>query len=415
MDQDRVHRDTLYSEVWATPMASLAPKYGVSAVFLSRVCARLNIPCPPRGYWAKKQSGQRPKIPPLPAPTIAVPTEWRRGDRLPSISRPELATPNPKKASTKSAMLMGALSSFTGGRVAGDGYLKPAKRNLPDLIVTEPSLRRAALVLQKLSSHFRDANCRVSAACSEGGYTRKELVDKEGRLKRSVFETNLWSPGRPTLVFIGEVAIGLSIYEQTVEKEMVDLDGQYVPVNEAKKIKPGLWDRKTGKFYRRSTRRVASKRLCLRAYSPYWRVDWECTWTEDKESLAKQCADIIAYLVDRATTLAIEVEKADRQAAEERRKWEAESAIARLQYERSLIIRAREKSLKSLLEIVETWSHNRRIQDFFDDIAAKSVAMNSEDRAKLVAKANEAKDLLTSSDSVEALMSWVSPPRMLAE
>lgn len=415
MDQDRVHRDTLYSEVWATPMTSLAPKYGVSAVFLSRVCARLNIPRPPRGYWAKKHSGQRPKIPPLPAPTIAFPTEWRKGDQLPSISRPDLATPNTKKASTKSAMLMEALSSFTSGRVAGDGYLKPAKRNLPDLIVTEPSLRRAASVLQKLSSHFRDANCRVSVACSEGGYTRKELVDKEGRLKRSALETNLWSPGRPTLVFIGEVAIGLSIYEQTVEKEMVYLDGQYVLVNEAKKIKPGLWDRKTGKFYHRSTQRVASKRLCLRAYSPYWRVDWECTWTEDKESLAKQCDDIIAYLVSRATTLAIEVEKADRQAAEERRQWEAESAIAKLQYERSLIIRAREESLKKLLEIVETWSHNRKLQDFFDEIATKSVAMNSEDRAKLVAKAHAAKDLLASSDSVEALMSWVSPPPKPAE
>ena len=396
-------------------MVSLAPKYGVSAVFLSRVCARLNIPCPPRGYWAKKHSGQSPKIPPLPAPTIAVPTEWGRGDQLPSINRPEPAMPNPKKASAKSAMSMGALSSFTSGRVAGDGYLKPMKRNLPDLVVTEPSLHRAASVLQKLANRFRDSNCRVSVAWGEGGYTRKALGHEEGRLKRSALETDLWSPPRPTLVFIGELAIGLSIYEQTIEKEMVYLDGRYVPVKEAQEIKPGLWDRKTKTFFRRSAQRVASKRLCLRAYSPYSRVDWEYTWTEEKGSLVKQCDDIVAYLVDRATTLRIEVEKADRQAAEDRRRWEAESAVAILRYERSRIIQAREESLKKLLEIVEAWSHNRKLQDFFDEIAAKSDAMNSEDRAKLVAKAHEAKDLLASSDSVQALMSWVSPPPKPAE
>lgn len=415
MDQDRVHRDTLYSEVWATPMASLAPKYGVSAVFLSRVCARLNIPCPPRGYWAKKHSGHSPETPPLPAPTVGIPTEWRRGDQLPRIAGPEPAMPNPKKAGSHSLVLMGVLGSFTKGRVAGDGYLKPVKRNLPDLVVTEPSLGRATSVLQKLANRFRDVNCRISVACSEGGYTRKVLGDEEGRLKRSVFETNLWSPGRPTLVFIQEVAIGLSIYEQTVEMEMVYLDGQYVPVKEAKKIKPGLWDRKTKTFYRRSTQRVASKRLCLRAYSPYFRVNWEYTWTEGKGSLVKQFDDIVAYLLDRAVTLTLEVEEADRQADEERKRWEAERAIAISRHERSLIIQDREDSLKNLLRIIETWGHDRKIQEFFDEIAARSVSLNSEDRSQLLAKIHEAKNLLACADSVDALMSWVTPPQKPAE
>lgn len=415
MGQDRVHRDTLYSEVWATPMASLAPKYGVSAVFLSRVCARLNIPCPPRGYWAKKHSGYSPETPPLPAPTAGTATEWRRGDQLPRVAGPEPAMSNPKKSCAHSALLMGSLSSFTSGRVASDGYLKPAKRNLPDLVVTEPCLRRAASVLQKLANRFRDANCRISVACSEGGYTRKVLGDEEGRLKRSVFGTNLWSPARPTLVFIKEVAIGLSIYEQTVEKEMVYLDGRYVPVSEAKKIKPGLWDRKTKTFYRRSSQRVASKRLCLRAYSPYLRVNWEYTWTEGKGSLVKQFDDIVAYLLDRAATLTLEVEEADRQADEERKRWEAERAIAISRHERSLIIQAREDSLKNLLRIIETWSHDRKLQEFFDEIAARSVNMNGEDRSQLLAKIHEAKNLLACVDSVDALMSWVTPPPKPAE
>jgi len=410
MDQDRVQRETLYSEVWATPMLSLAPKYGVSSVFLARVCARLNIPRPPRGYWARKQSGQKPKIPPLPKPQPGDPTEWKKGDQLPRKAEIELAEAAPKKASARRTMVMGSLASFTSGRVAGDGYLKPAKRNLPDLVVTEPTLQRAASVLLKLATCFRETDHRISIACGESGFTRKVLGDEEGRLKRSVFETNIWAPARPTLVFIGEVAIGLTVYEATVEKEMVYIDGQYVPVKEAKVLKPSLWDRKTRTFYRRSTQRVASKRLCLRAYSPYGRVDWARTWTEDKVSLLKQLDDIVLALVDRAKTLAPQVAEADRQAAEERKRWEAERAIAIAEYERSLIIRAREDSLNHLLNIIDKWSSDRKLQDFFDDIATRSVDMDEEARAVLLAKVQEAKNLLASFDSIEALSSWVTPP-----
>lgn len=410
MDQDRVQRETLYSEVWATPMLSLAPKYGVSSVFLARVCARLNIPRPPRGYWARKQSGQKPKIPPLPKPQPGDPTEWRKGDQLPRKAEIELADAAPKKASARRTMVMGSLASFTRGRVAGDGYLKPAKRNLPDLVVTEPTLQRAASVLLKLATCFRETDHRISIACGESGFTRKVLGDEEGRLKRSVFETNIWAPARPTLVFIGEVAIGLTVYEATVEKEMVYLDGQYVPVKEAEVLKPGLWDRKTKTFYRRSAQRVASKRLCLRAYSPYGRVDWARTWTEDKVSLLKQLDDIVLALVDRAKTLAPQIAEADRQAVEERKRWDAEHAIATARYERSLIIRAREDSLNNLLKIIDKWSSDRKLQDFFDDIATRSVGMDGDALAELLAKIQEAESLLSRSNSVEALMSWEPPP-----
>lgn len=410
MDQDRVQRETLYSEVWATPMLSLAPKYGVSSVFLARVCARLNIPRPPRGYWARKQSGQKPKIPPLPKPQPGDPTEWRKGDQLPRKAEAGLTEAAPKKASARRTMVMGSLASFTSGRVAGDGYLKPAKRNLPDLVVTEPTLQRAASVLLKLATCFRDINHRVSIACGEIRFTRKALGDEEGRLKRSVFETNIWAPARPTLVFIEEVAIGLTIYEATVEKEMVYIDGQYVPVKEAKVLKPSLWDRKTRTFYRRSNQRVASKRLCLRAYSPYGRVDWARTWTEDKVSLLKQLDKIVLALVDRAKTLAPQIAEADRQATEERKRWEAERVIAAAHYQRSLIIRAREDSLSNLLKIIDKWSSDRKLQDFFDDIATRSVGMDGDALAELLAKVQEAKSLLSISGSVEALMSWAPPP-----
>lgn len=56
-----VKRDELYQEVWATPMAKLASKYNVSDVALAKVCKKLNIPVPQRGYWAKLQHGKSPR------------------------------------------------------------------------------------------------------------------------------------------------------------------------------------------------------------------------------------------------------------------------------------------------------------------------------------------------------------------
>lgn len=59
-------REVLYKEVWEQPVTKVAQKYGVSDVMIHKVCKSLDIPVPPRGYWAKKQAGQFVEITPLP-------------------------------------------------------------------------------------------------------------------------------------------------------------------------------------------------------------------------------------------------------------------------------------------------------------------------------------------------------------
>jgi hypothetical protein len=62
-------REKLYQEVWEEPTKKVAARYGISDVALSKACRQLQIPKPPRGYWAKKSAGQavprRPKLSPL--------------------------------------------------------------------------------------------------------------------------------------------------------------------------------------------------------------------------------------------------------------------------------------------------------------------------------------------------------------
>lgn len=59
-------RKQLYDLVWKEPIQALAPKFGLSDRGLAKLCERHAVPTPPRGYWARKQAGQKVAKVPLP-------------------------------------------------------------------------------------------------------------------------------------------------------------------------------------------------------------------------------------------------------------------------------------------------------------------------------------------------------------
>jgi hypothetical protein len=65
VDSPLYDRAKLYQEVWAEPVRVVAERYDVSDVYLARICRRLSVPLPGRGYWAKATE-RRPPRPPLP-------------------------------------------------------------------------------------------------------------------------------------------------------------------------------------------------------------------------------------------------------------------------------------------------------------------------------------------------------------
>jgi ankyrin repeat protein len=65
----RIDRAALFKRVWSQPVATLAEEWGLSGPGLKKVCRRLQVPVPPRGYWSKLQAGhhaRRPQLPSLP-------------------------------------------------------------------------------------------------------------------------------------------------------------------------------------------------------------------------------------------------------------------------------------------------------------------------------------------------------------
>lgn len=69
MPRVRVTRDQLYAEVWAEPATKVAARYGISSTALAKICRKLGVPTPDRGYWALHAVGKAPVTPKLAPPS----------------------------------------------------------------------------------------------------------------------------------------------------------------------------------------------------------------------------------------------------------------------------------------------------------------------------------------------------------
>jgi AcrR family transcriptional regulator len=60
-------RKELHRRVWSEPLGAVAREVGLSGSALAKICNRLLVPYPTRGYWVKVAAGQKPPREPLPA------------------------------------------------------------------------------------------------------------------------------------------------------------------------------------------------------------------------------------------------------------------------------------------------------------------------------------------------------------
>jgi len=92
-DSVTLKREELYAQVWADPMIRLAARYGITGTGLAKICRKLNIPVPSRGYGQRKQVGRPDPQPPLPpgaqgtpATVIITPTPTVRSQLAPEVT-----------------------------------------------------------------------------------------------------------------------------------------------------------------------------------------------------------------------------------------------------------------------------------------------------------------------------------------
>lgn len=87
-----ISREDLYALVWATPMIRLGEQFGLSGNGLAKICRKVDVPYPPRGWWAKKAAGKKVVQAPLPKLNSDTPRAvqiLQRGGEL-EMPRPNL-------------------------------------------------------------------------------------------------------------------------------------------------------------------------------------------------------------------------------------------------------------------------------------------------------------------------------------
>jgi ATP-dependent Zn protease len=135
-----VSREKLYQEVWAEPMLKVGAHYGVSSSFLARVCRRMNVPCPPRGYWARKSAGLRSKVPPLPNPEPGDELAWIPGGG--DVPRQPYPSPSTRKA--RGAILQGLLKGLADDAAIKEAVAMTTGLSPADLVQLVDRLKQAA-------------------------------------------------------------------------------------------------------------------------------------------------------------------------------------------------------------------------------------------------------------------------------
>lgn len=82
-----LRRVELYEQVWSTPITKLAKTYGLSDVGLAKICKKLKIPMPGRGYWQRGGRKRRVPLPPSKGPEEHIINKVKR-EELPDGNVP---------------------------------------------------------------------------------------------------------------------------------------------------------------------------------------------------------------------------------------------------------------------------------------------------------------------------------------
>src|SRR5262249_35054868 len=126
-------RATLYEQVWTEPIVRVASRLGLSGRGLGKLCARYQIPVPPRGWWAKKRHGHAVRRIPLPpGPGTAIEIVFHPGDVQPPQKEPAEVE-----------------------REKDPGWLISVP---DDLAISHPLVKRAAAAIRKASRDARKSD-----------------------------------------------------------------------------------------------------------------------------------------------------------------------------------------------------------------------------------------------------------------
>jgi len=237
-------------------------------------------------------------------------------------------------------------------------------------------------------------------------FHRAEVDERENPEKHGYYN-NLWRPQPCTVVYIGTVAIGLTIIELSVRIDARYFKGEYVRLSDYVPKRQGRYAQDSGWT---SQHDFPTGRLCLQAYSPYPRAQWTQLWRETKHrDLSTRIPAIVRELEKATVEVARLVEEGERQAELERQRWAAQREVWLREEAERRAAKTLKESKKELLEIIEMWATSKRLDTFFSDAEYRLGGLPENEREYTMERLRRARKLIGSIDALDRFQSWKAP------
>lgn len=307
-------------------------------------------------------------------------------------------------------LVLGAKVHFETGRPVEEGaYFKPYKKLLVDVAASKACLDKALGLANDLFNAFEAAGHRAVMASSGSGLRGTSIDEREVRAKKREHwhHSGLWSPYRPTVVYVGDVAFGLAIVEMSEEVVLRYVGGKYV--READYVPPKRHRNYTDHSWT-TTRELPSGRLRILAYSPYYQVSWSVEWQETKKvTLNSALRSIVKSLEDAAPEIVAKIEEAERKAEVARLERLVEKERWRRKEDRRRVEQSIKDSKEDLAQVIERWSKTMEIERFLAGVESRAVGPPAEQQGHIVERLKLARDFLGDQDPLAFFMSWRTP------
>ena len=232
-----ITREELYKLVWSKPITEVAKEFGMSDVGLAKVCKKLNVPKPYRGYWQLVEAGRPVTIPPLPPAREGDPTrttlspEYYRVDfkpqdqtvldRINAESLPENRIIVAEALEKPHALVRNTSVLLRKGKPDECGRLRcwSINDNRPRLnvAVSKNTLPRALLITDPLIKALEARGCKVNSdgatVCQIGetniAFYLWEKVSRSERVLTEKEQEQAWRYDRWQLTPTGELTLTL--------------------------------------------------------------------------------------------------------------------------------------------------------------------------------------------------------------
>lgn len=343
MPYETIHisREELYKQVWSEPMTKLAKHFGLSDVGLAKVCRKLNVPRPERGYWEKKRHSKPVTAPPLPPlkdgeQSVAILIKREAPDideRKSSVADTKIAFENREEnhirvPDTLDAVLhplvAQAQKSLKAARPGDRGLLQPRAKDCLDIQIGPNSVDRGLRIMNALLKALDDRDLPVTVKADEKGST--------------------------TVSVLGET-LDFGLEESVSRKE-----SEPTPA-ERRRLERERWY----SFGFRQYDLIPTGMLSLRI-KDFWLRGVRCTWSDGKIQRVENFLNAFIVGLIRA---AVAKQAERRRREEQQREWEEQR---RRHEERAARYQEEKARLEGLERDAEAWHKSQMIRTYLEAV-----------------------------------------------